>query len=55
MKRLILVLLFGMPSIAMSQSSNISTLFTGSFKKAETLFNQLAYRNALPLYLYVAE
>ena len=55
MKRLILVFLFGMPSIAMSQSSNISTLFTGNFKKAETLFNQLAYRNALPLYLYVAE
>ena len=55
MKRLILVFLFGMPSVAMSQSSNMSTLFTGNFKKAETLFNQLAYRNALPLYLYVAE
>ncbi len=44
-----------MPILVMGQSSNISTFFTSNFKKAETLYNQLAYRNALQLYLHVAE
>ncbi len=55
MKRFILILLIGVPILVMGQSSNISTLFTSNFKKAETLYGQLAYRNALQLYLYVVE
>ncbi len=55
MKRLVTLLLIWMPLLALAQSSNISTLFTSNFKKAEILYNQFAYRNALTLYLYTTE
>lgn len=35
-----------------AQSTNITTLFMSPFDKAEKLYQQLAYRNALELYLY---
>jgi outer membrane protein OmpA-like peptidoglycan-associated protein/tetratricopeptide (TPR) repeat protein len=44
-----------MPAMLLAQSSNISTLFTSNFDKAELLYHQFAYRNALQLYLVVSE
>ena len=55
MKRFIVLLLIWIPTLLLAQSSNISTLFTGNFRKAEILYNQFAYRNALQLYLFVVE
>ncbi|HZX73119.1 MAG TPA: tetratricopeptide repeat protein, partial [Cyclobacteriaceae bacterium] len=48
-----LLLIFAI--LANAQSSNISTLFQSNFKKAEYMYSRLAYRNALELYLAVAE
>ena len=56
MKRLFLLLIwFACSTSLLGQSTNISTLFLSNFKKAELLYNQFAYRNALQLYLYVNE
>jgi outer membrane protein OmpA-like peptidoglycan-associated protein/tetratricopeptide (TPR) repeat protein len=55
MKRLIVFILLCVPFFVQGQSTNISTLFQSNFKKAEALYNQFAYRNALQLYLHVAE
>lgn len=44
-----------MSTLLHAQSSNISTLFSSNFNKAEVLYSQFAYRNALHLYLVVAE
>ena len=55
MKRFLVFVLVCMPFFTQAQSTNISTLFQSNFKKAETLYSQFAYRNALQLYLYVAE
>ena len=55
MRRLIVFLLLIMPSLVSAQSSNIGTFFSTNFAKAEVLYNQFAYRNALHLYLVVAE
>ena len=38
-----------------AQSTNISTLFQNTFKKAEVMYSHLAYRNALELYLAVVD
>jgi len=38
-----------------SQSSNITTIFLSSFEKAEKMYQHLAYKNALELYLYAVE
>jgi len=48
-------LIVGMQTISLAQSSNISTLFLSSYEKAERMYQHLAYRNALELYLYAAE
>src|SRR5690349_12573922 len=55
MKRLVTFILLCSSFFVQGQSTNISTLFQSNFKKAETLYSQFAYRNALQLYLYVAE
>lgn len=55
MKRFLVLIIFFIPFFIRAQSTNISTLFQSNFKKAETLHSQFAYRNALQLYLYVAE
>ena len=56
MKRLLLFsLLLLNVLLTNAQSSNISTLFQSNFKKAEVLYNHLAYRNALELYMDVVE
>lgn len=39
----------------LAQSSNISTLFMSSFEKGEKMYQHLAYRNALELFLYAVE
>lgn len=52
MKRLFLIGLVLVSLGARSQSTNITTLFMSPFEKAEKLYQQLAYRNALELYLY---
>jgi outer membrane protein OmpA-like peptidoglycan-associated protein len=39
----------------LSQSTNISTFFLGSEKKADELYSTKAYRNALEIYLRIAE
>jgi len=56
MKRLLTLLLFPLSVLTLNaQSTNISTLFQSTFKKAEVLYNHLAYRNALELYLAVVD
>ncbi len=57
MKKYILIytaLLF-LPFISYSQSTNISTAFYSTMKKADVYFNHYAYRNALTLYLQAYE
>jgi outer membrane protein OmpA-like peptidoglycan-associated protein/tetratricopeptide (TPR) repeat protein len=49
-----MILLF-VPWLAYGQTTNIFSFFGPHMKKAETLYHQLAYRNALPLYLAVVE
>jgi outer membrane protein OmpA-like peptidoglycan-associated protein len=39
----------------MGQTTNVFTFFGATIKKADLLYQQLAYRNALPLYLSVVE
>src|SRR6478609_5479507 len=56
MKRLLLFSLVLLNALlANAQSTNVSTLFQSTFKKAEALYNHLAYRNALELYMDVVE
>ncbi len=56
MIRFLFVLLASLHSMALfSQSSNITTLFLSSFEKAEKMYQHLAYKNALELYLYAVE
>ena len=56
MKHIVLILLSIFSAFFLkAQSTNISTLFQSNFKKAEALYSQLAYRNALELYHAVAE
>lgn len=55
MRRVIPILLVFISCQLLAQSSNISTLFLNSFEKAERMYQALAYRNALELYLYTVE
>lgn len=56
MKRLLLFFYLVLSCFLLTaQSSNITTLFQSNFKKAELMYNHLAYRNALELYLAVVE
>lgn len=55
MKQFTIFLLFFISFGSYGQSSNISSIFVGNFRKAEALFNQNAYRNALQLYLHVVD
>lgn len=52
MKRTALYLILLLPFIGWGQSTNISTLFHKSVKKADIYFNHFAYRNALHLYMH---
>lgn len=52
MKKFLLIGLVLASLSVRSQSTNITTLFMSPFEKAERLYQKLAYRNALELYLY---
>jgi outer membrane protein OmpA-like peptidoglycan-associated protein len=41
-----------LPFLGMAQSTNITTAFHGSVKKADKYYDQFAYRNALNIYLH---
>lgn len=45
----------GIFHVGYGQSTNVSTLFKSTVNKADHFFDHLAYRNALHLYLHVAE
>jgi len=51
-KILIYTALLFLPVFAFSQSTNITTAFYGTIKKADIYFNHYAYHNALNLYLH---
>ena len=56
MKRSILIVfIFFAVFLSEAQSTNIANLFQSNFKKAETMYGHLAYRNALELYHVVVE
>lgn len=56
MRKYLVVLLLLLSSIrGNTQSTNITTLFFSTQKKADHYFDQMAYRNALHLYLHLAE
>ncbi|HEU5291515.1 MAG TPA: OmpA family protein [Cyclobacteriaceae bacterium] len=56
MKKLILYIFLVVLTVPVfSQSTNISTFFMGSTNKADELYSMKAYRNALEVYLRVAE
>lgn len=50
MRKYLFIILAVLSSSAWGQSTNISTLFYSSTKKADLYFNHYAYRNALELY-----
>ncbi|MEP2671112.1 MAG: OmpA family protein [Cyclobacteriaceae bacterium] len=52
MKKLLIIGLVLATLSSRSQSTNITTLFLSPFEKAEKLYQQLAYRNALEIYLF---
>ncbi|MBS1542729.1 MAG: OmpA family protein [Bacteroidetes bacterium] len=54
MLRIAAILLL-LPTLLIAQSTNISTAFMSTFKKAELYHSQFAYRNALTLYEHVVE
>lgn len=51
-KYIVYLALFLLPFLSYSQSTNITTAFLGTIKKADYFFNHYAYRNALNLYLH---
>jgi outer membrane protein OmpA-like peptidoglycan-associated protein/tetratricopeptide (TPR) repeat protein len=51
----ILGVMWILPFVLMAQSTNISTLFHRSIKKADHYYDHLAYRNALQVYLHAIE
>jgi outer membrane protein OmpA-like peptidoglycan-associated protein len=55
MKRTAIYLILLLPFIGWGQSTNISTLFHKSVKKADIYFNHFAYRNALHLYMHALD
>ncbi len=56
MRRSIIILIFCViVGESIAQSSNISTIFLSSFEKGEKMYQALAYRNALELYLYTVQ
>jgi outer membrane protein OmpA-like peptidoglycan-associated protein len=55
MRRLLIIWLVSSPWLVAGQSTNVFSFFGKNFTKAEVLYEQLAYRNALPLYLSVVE
>ena len=55
MRKYLIILILSVSLPALSQSTNISTLFYSSIKKADLYFNHYAYRNALQLYLHAFE
>lgn len=54
MKRIVVGLLCFLSLSTSAQSTNVRNVFQSNFRKAEELYNSLAYRNALELYLTVA-
>jgi len=55
MRKHLFILLLSLPLLGWSQSTNISTLFYSSIKKADLYFNNYAFRNALQLYQHALE
>ena len=55
MKKNLLILLFLLPVLGWTQSTNVSTLFHNRIKKADIYFNHYAYQNALHLYLHALD
>src|SRR5689334_19869823 len=55
MKRWFIILISFLPLLTAGQSTNVFSFFGKNFAKAEVLYEQLAYRNALPLYLSAVE
>lgn len=55
MKKYFFIFFISLSLPGWSQSTNISTLFYSSVKKADLYFNHYAYRNALQLYLHAFE
>lgn len=53
--RLLLFVLLLLSQFGMAQSTNISGLFTSNFKKAERMYLQQGYRNAINLYRLALE
>lgn len=55
MRRILIITFLLIPFLLQAQSTNISTAFMSTFKKAELMHSQFAYRNALTLYQHVVE
>ncbi|MFZ9981404.1 MAG: hypothetical protein ACO3FI_05155, partial [Cyclobacteriaceae bacterium] len=55
MKRTAIYLILLLPFITWAQSTNVTTLFHKSVKKADIYFNHYAYRNALHLYMHALD